>query len=390
VRYKPPSGGFFINTQKSICKMAKRKTVPGITGQPIPEPTTPKQKYKLEQNRRDPKHLGTNVGGVQYSSGKKYYVPSTTNYNPRTRTFREFLEIAESVNAADRALAKSGILSRRADELQREIDAVTSGKKKPQVKSVRKITKQNYEVKEETAVLDKPATQAEKKKIKMIQTLERLKAAAKAGRATSDVAREEYEIDEKFSLAKDTSKPQSPKPTALPRNRKANVGNHDDWKDKPSTEWSDRPPAGKKLKSRATTVVGTQKRQDVETGVREECQLDEVKGFGGHIDPQTGKPTGKRSKSQQAHTTHWRNRQQGKDVPDPRRSKFKYGGATKSTTGSHEGDTPEGFAKKQDPSLAMTPSARMAARAKSLELKGKGRQANKIRAVASRPNMSEG
>jgi hypothetical protein len=313
VRYKPPSGGFFINTQKSICKMAKRKTVPGITGQPIPEPTTPKQKYKLEQNRRDPKHLGTNVGGVQYSSGKKYYVPSTTNYNPRTRTFREFLEIAESVNAADRALAKSGILSRRADELQREIDAVTSGKKKPQVKSVRKITKQNYEVKEETAVLDKP-----------------------------------------------------------------------------STEWSDRPPAGKKLKSRATTVVGTQKRQDVETGVREECQLDEVKGFGGHIDPQTGKPTGKRSKSQQAHTTHWRNRQQGKDVPDPRRSKFKYGGATKSTTGSHEGDTPEGFAKKQDPSLAMTPSARMAARAKSLELKGKGRQANKIRAVASRPNMSEG
>jgi hypothetical protein len=32
----------------------------------------------------------------------------------------------------------------------------------------------------------------------------------------------------------------------------------------------------------------------------------------------------------------------------------------------------------------------MKARAKSLELKGKGKQANKIRAVASRPNMSEG
>lgn len=75
-------------------------------------------------------------------------------------------------------------------------------------------------------------------------------------------------IAEKFSLAADPSKPQSPKPTKLPRSREANVGRHDDWKDKPSTEWDDRPKKGKKLRSRASAVVGTQKRQDIETGVR--------------------------------------------------------------------------------------------------------------------------
>ena len=104
----------------------------------------------------------------------------------------------------------------------------------------------------------------------------------------SDVAREEYEIDEKFSLARDTSKPQSPKPTTLPRSREANVGKHDDWKDKPSTQWSDRPAAGKKLKSRASAVVGTQKRQDVETGVREEY-VDEAKVDAGLSDTEKAK-----------------------------------------------------------------------------------------------------
>lgn len=83
-------------------------------------------------------------------------------------------------------------------------------------------------------------------------------------------------ICEKFSMTADTSKPQSPKATQLPKSRERNVGKHDDWKDKP-TEWGERPAAGKKLKSRASAVVGTQQRQDVETGVRkEEAQLDEV------------------------------------------------------------------------------------------------------------------
>jgi hypothetical protein len=79
-------------------------------------------------------------------------------------------------------------------------------------------------------------------------------------------------LDEKFS-APDPSKPQSPKPTVLPRSREANIGPHDDWKDNPSTEWNDRPKKGKKLRSRASAVVGTQRRQDKETGVREETTL---------------------------------------------------------------------------------------------------------------------
>jgi hypothetical protein len=118
--------------------------------------------------------------------------------------------------------------------------------------------------------------------------------------------------------------------------------------------------------------------------------LDESRGFGGHIDPQTGKPTGQRSPSQQAHTQYWDNVRRGKQAPDPRRSKFKYGGSTSATTGAQAGEPPEDFARKQDPGLAMTPAARMRARATSLKLKGKGRQANKIFAALNRPNMSEG
>ncbi len=131
--------------------MAKDQTEVGITGKPVPKPRTAKQQYELEKKRRMQKHLGTNVGGQQYTSGAKYYVPSTGGTNPRARTFKEFVEIAEVI-------------------------------------------------KEETAVADKPATAAEKKRIKMIQTLERLKAAAKAGRAVSDVAREEYEIGEGIGM----------------------------------------------------------------------------------------------------------------------------------------------------------------------------------------------
>ena len=68
----------------------------------------------------------------------------------------------------------------------------------------------------------------------------------------------------------------SPKPTFIPKSRERNIGKHDDWKDKPSTEWGEKSPAAKKLTSRLTAVVGTQRRQDKETGVREEVeQVDE-------------------------------------------------------------------------------------------------------------------
>ena len=69
--------------------MAKDQTVVGITGKPIPKPRTAKQQYELEKKRREAKHLGKNVGGTQYSSDVTPY------YNPRARTFREFVELCE-------------------------------------------------------------------------------------------------------------------------------------------------------------------------------------------------------------------------------------------------------------------------------------------------------
>ena len=76
--------------------MAKDQTEVGITGKPIPKPRTAKQQYELEKKRRMQKHLGTNVGGKQYTSGAKYYVPSASATNPRARTFEEFMSICEA------------------------------------------------------------------------------------------------------------------------------------------------------------------------------------------------------------------------------------------------------------------------------------------------------
>jgi hypothetical protein len=118
-------------------------------------------------------------------------------------------------------------------------------------------------------------------------------------------------------------------------------------------------------------------------------QLDEVKGYGGHVDPKTGKSSGLRSPSQQAHTQYWDNVRRGKQAPDPRRSKFYSGGSKGSTTGAQQGEPPEYFAKNQNPDLATTPANRMRARATSLAAKGKTKQANKIRSVMNRPNMGE-
>ena len=154
------------------------------------------------------------------------------------RTYEEFMSITESTlsknptSKSDIELAKSGILTKRADDLQREIDAVTSGKPaKTPNRSARKVTKQSYDVKEESG------------------------------------------IDEKFTLAADKSKPQSPKPTFSPKSRERNIGKHNDWNDKP-TEWGEKPPAAKKLASRANAVTQTQRRQDRETGVTNEAKVD--------------------------------------------------------------------------------------------------------------------
>lgn len=66
----------------------KDETIVGITGKPVRK-GTPKQQHELEKKRRMQKHLGKNVGGAQYSSDVNPY------YNPRQRTFKEFVEIVE-------------------------------------------------------------------------------------------------------------------------------------------------------------------------------------------------------------------------------------------------------------------------------------------------------
>jgi hypothetical protein len=68
----------------------KDQTEIGITGKPVPKPTTAKKQHQLEKNRRKAEHLGKNVGGVQYSADVNPY------YNPRQRTFEEFMAIVEA------------------------------------------------------------------------------------------------------------------------------------------------------------------------------------------------------------------------------------------------------------------------------------------------------
>ena len=82
------------------------------------------------------------------------------------------------------------------------------------------------------------------------------------------------QVDEKFSMAVDSSKPQSPRPTKMPKSRERNIGKHNDWKDNPNRDFGERPEKGKKLKSRASAVVQSQRRTDKEVGVREEHELD--------------------------------------------------------------------------------------------------------------------
>jgi hypothetical protein len=62
------------------------------------------------------------------------------------------------------------------------------------------------------------------------------------------------------------------RPTRLPKSRERDIG-HDDWKDSDpdSRDWGERPEGANKLKRRLNAVVGTQKRQDIETDVRKEA-----------------------------------------------------------------------------------------------------------------------
>jgi hypothetical protein len=195
------------------------------------------------------------------------------------RTFSEFMEICEAKvpvtrQAGDfRYSGKTGEekAERRANVLSKSEDP----KKRRQANTIRSKIK---------TVADRDTARA--------SSDARQKLYRGQQRRANDLAqqlmnKEENELGEKFSMAADTSKPQSAKATKLPRSRERNVGKHDDWKDKP-TEWGERPDAGKKLRSRVSAVVGTQQRQDVETGVRkEETELDEVL----MVTPAVKKPT---------------------------------------------------------------------------------------------------
>jgi len=112
---------------------------------------------------------------------------------------------------------------------------------------------------------------------------EGVKMAGNAAKVAHKVATEENDMKirlrERLKAAYEVTSPYivdeakgAPKPTKLPKSREGDIGKHDDWKDKhPDTrDWGERPEAGKKLKRRLNAVVGTQRRQDKETGVASE------------------------------------------------------------------------------------------------------------------------
>ena len=87
----------------------------------------------------------------------------------------------------------------------------------------------------------------------------------------------EETVEEKFGMAADPSKPQSPRPTKMPKSRERNIGKHDDYKDNPNRDFGVRPEKGQKLRSRASAVVQSQRRTDKEVGVREQDEMFEAK-----------------------------------------------------------------------------------------------------------------
>ncbi len=60
----------------------------------------------------------------------------------------------------------------------------------------------------------------------------------------------------------------SPRPTKLPLSRERMTKKVDDWKEDPNIDFGERGTAAKNLRSRANAVVGTQRRQDKEVGLR--------------------------------------------------------------------------------------------------------------------------
>lgn len=118
--------------------------------------------------------------------------------------------------------------------------------------------------------------------------------------------------------------------------------------------------------------------------------INEVKGFGGRVDPKTGKYTGEVSSPSQKVFQQF--------STDAAAFGRKAGSNARSRSITHGEPNESGVVRskargvdvtKQDPGLAMTPAKRMETRANALRLRGQGKRANKIDAVRNRPNMEE-
>ena len=118
--------------------------------------------------------------------------------------------------------------------------------------------------------------------------------------------------------------------------------------------------------------------------------INEVKGFGGRVDPKTGKFTGEVSSPSQKVFQQY--------TKDVRHLGREAGSSARSRSITHGEPTESGVVRsqargvdvtKQDPGLAMTPDQRMKTRATALRARGQNKRANKIDAVRNRPNMEE-
>ena len=110
---------------------------------------------------------------------------------------------------------------------------------------------------EDSAVLEKPPTKEEKKRIRKMQELERLRRIIKSGRSQSDVAKEETQFDEDWQSVNRKDKTDGLSPAAVKAYRRENPGS------KLQTAVTEKNPTGKRAsrrKSFCSRMGGMKKR----------------------------------------------------------------------------------------------------------------------------------
>ena len=116
-------------------------------------------------------------------------------------------------------------------------------KKMPYVKMYRKAGNLGRDGSPEAMERSKKITGVMNKNAERVAAHRERDDAAKAAKKM----KEEVSVDEKFSMAADPSKPEAPRPTRKAANKKS-----------------------MSMKSRAVKAIGTQRRQDLETGITKE------------------------------------------------------------------------------------------------------------------------